>query len=459
MNRSVSGRLIIPPSEPLTRPSLTDSFMRKSIRSIFSLNDPGWGRGGGDRDKEPRRPGADGQDGPPDLDELWRDFNRRLNSLFGRRGGGGPRLPGGGGGSGPSFSFRGAGIGVGVLAIAALLLWLASGFFIVQEGQTAIVLRFGKIVNAISRAGFTWRLPYPFEVHEIVSTQQLRTVEVGYRGNPRNKNMRESLMLTSDQSIVDMQFAMQYRVSSAREYLFNNELGARPEEIVRQAGETAMGEIVGRSGIDRVLYEEKDLVARDVRTLVQSILDRYGLGVSIVEVTIQQVQPPEQVQEAFADANKAAQDRERLINEGVAYANDVIPKAQGMAARLHQEAEGYRQSTIASAQGDAHRFAQILEEYAKAPRVTRDRLYIEAMQQVFSNTSKVMVAGNDSGNLLYLPLDKLMAAGGVTAADPAPRREQSNTNSSATAPRPSGADELAEMRRDSSLRSRDREFR
>jgi len=430
--------------------------MWKSIRSIFSLNDPGWGRSGGDKDKEPRRPAPDGQDGPPDLDELWRDFNRRLNSLFGRRGGGGgPRLPTSGGG-GPAPSFRGAGIGIVVLFVAAALLWLASGFFIVQEGQTAIVLRFGKVAKQIDRAGFTWRLPYPIEAHEIVSTQQLRTVEIGYRGNPRNKNLRESLMLTGDQSIVDMQFAMQFRIGSARDYLFNNDLGPKPEEIVRQAGETAMREVVGRSGIDRVLYEEKDLVARDALALAQSILDRYGLGASIVDVTIQQVQPPEQVQEAFADANKAAQDRERLINEGVAYANDVIPKAQGMAARLHQEAEGYRSSAIASAEGDAERFTKVLGEYAKAPRVTRDRLYIEAMQQVFSNTSKVMVDGNN-GNLLYLPLDKLIGGVGATAAaDPTQRRDQATTTTPSPSPRGAATDDFADTRREA-LRSRDRD--
>ncbi len=431
--------------------------MWKSIRSIFSLNDPGWGRsGGGDKDKEPRRPAPDGQDGPPDLDELWRDFNRRLNSLFGRRGGGGgPRLPMGGGGGGPAPSFRGAGIGLVVLFVAAALLWLASGFFIVQEGQTAIVLRFGKIAKQIDRAGFTWRLPFPIEVHEIVSTQQLRTVEIGYRGNPRNKNLRESLMLSGDQSIVDMQFAMQFRIGSARDYLFNNDLGPKPEEIVRQAGETAMREVVGRSGIDRVLYEEKDLVARDALTLAQSILDRYGLGATIVDVTIQQVQPPEQVQEAFADANKAAQDRERLINEGVAYANDVVPRAQGMAARLHQEAEGYRSSAIASAEGDAERFTKVLGEYTKAPRVTRDRLYIEAMQQVFTNTSKIMVDG-DNGNLLYLPLDKLIAGGATMATDPAQRRDQGTTTTPSPSPRGAATDDFADTRREA-LRSRERD--
>jgi membrane protease subunit HflK len=429
--------------------------MWKSIRSIFSLNDPGWGRGGGgDKDREPRRPGQDGQDGPPDLDELWRDFNRRLNSLFGRRGGG-PRLPSGGGGGGQPPSFRGAGVGLLVLFVAAALLWLASGFFIVQEGHTAVVLRFGKVVKQIDRAGLTWRLPFPIEVHELVSTQQLRTVEIGYRGNPRNKNLRESLMLTGDQSIVDMQFAMQYRISSPRDYLFNNDLGGQPGEIVRQAGETAMREVVGRSGIDRVLYEEKDLVARDALALVQSILDRYGLGATVVDITIQQVQPPEQVQEAFADANKAAQDRERLINEGVAYANDVVPRAQGMAARLQQEAEGYRSSAIASAEGDAARFLQVLEEYKKAPEVTRERLYIEAMQEVFSNTSKVMVDGREGGSLLYLPLDKLMgAAGAAVAADPT--RQQSSSTTPSPSPRGAATDDYADTRREA-LRSRDRD--
>lgn len=429
--------------------------MWKSIRSIFSLNDPGWGRGGGgDKDREPRRPGQDGQDGPPDLDELWRDFNRRLNSLFGRRGGG-PRLPSGGGGGGQPPSFRGAGVGLLVLFVAAALLWLASGFFIVQEGHTAVVLRFGKVVKQIDRAGLTWRLPFPIEVHELVSTQQLRTVEIGYRGNPRNKNLRESLMLTGDQSIVDMQFAMQYRISSPRDYLFNNDLGGQPGEIVRQAGETAMREVVGRSGIDRVLYEEKDLVARDALALVQSILDRYGLGATVVDITIQQVQPPEQVQEAFADANKAAQDRERLINEGVAYANDVVPRAQGMAARLQQEAEGYRSSAIASAEGDAARFLQVLEEYKKAPEVTRERLYIEAMQEVFSNTSRVMVDGREGGSLLYLPLDKLMgAAGAAVAADPT--RQQSSSTTPSPSPRGAATDDYADTRREA-LRSRDRD--
>ena len=385
--------------------------MWNKVRAILSLNDPGWGRnqGGDDPDRPPQRPPRrPDPEGPPDLDEIWRDFNRRLNGMFGkgRGGGNGSGRPPRGFGEGPSA--KGAAMGAGVLVLAALLLWLGSGFYIVQEGQASIVLRFGEYNKQIDQAGFTWRLPFPIETNEIVNTQQLRTVEIGYRNGVRNKNPREALMLTQDQSIVDMQFAVQYRVGNPKDYLFNNNLGPVPEEIARQASETAMREVVGRSSIDQVLYEEKDIVARKARELIQVLLDRYGAGVTIIDVTIQQVQPPEQVQEAFEDANKAAQDRQRLINEGQAYANDVIPKAGGAAARLIQESEGYRERVIASATGDAARFKQILAEYNRAPQVTRDRMYLETMQQVFSNVSKLYVDSKSSGNLLYLPLDKLI---------------------------------------------------
>ena len=380
--------------------------MWKSVRAIFSLNDPGWGRGGNSDQRPPQRP--DRSDGPPDLDELWRDFNRRLNGLFRKRGSGLPPREGSGGG-GPTM--KGAGTGLGLLAVVALLLWLGSGFYIVQEGQASVVLRFGEFKQLVDRAGFTWRLPYPIETNEIVNTQQLRTVEVGYRNGVRNKTLRESLILTLDQSIVDMQFTIQYRVGNAKDYLFNNDLGPVPEEIVRQAAETAMREIVGRRTIDQVLYEEKEQVAKDAREQTQAILDRYNVGITVVDVTIQQAQPPEQVQSAFEDANKAAQDREGLINEGQAYANDVIPRVRGTAARLIEEANGYRERVVAAAEGDASRFTAVLEEYAKAPQVTRERMYIDTMQQIFANTSKAFVDTQSSGNLLYLPLDKLMQQG------------------------------------------------
>ena len=284
------------------------------------------------------------------------------------------------------------------------------------------MLRFGEFKYLNDRAGFTWRIPYPIETHELVNVQQLRQVEIGYRSNVRNKVLKESLMLTQDQSIVDMQFAVQYRLSDPVAWLFNNNPGPAPEELIRQGAETAMREVVGRKGVDQVLYEEKEAVAKESQKLMQSIVDRYKAGVSIVDVTIQQAQPPEQVQAAFEDANKAAQDRERLINEGRAYANDVIPKASGTAARLGQEADGYRQRVIATAEGDASRFRQVLAEYSKAPQVTRDRMYLETMQQVFANTTKVYVDSRNGGNnLLYLPFDKLIQQSGDAArAAPAP---------------------------------------
>jgi len=388
----------------------------------MSLNDPNWGRNAGqksDSDQGSRRP--KNNDGPPDLDELWRDFNRRLSSLFGGRGGD----PGNSGGNRPGTPFGNpfgsnlnAGIGLGVLLALLLLLWLGSGFYIVQEGQAAVVMRFGEFRELNNRAGFTWRFPSPIETHELVNVQQLRQLEVGYRSNVKNKVLKESLILTGDQSIVDMQYAVQYRIGDPQAWLFNNNPGPQPEEIIRQSAETAMRETVGRRQIDQVLYEEKEQVAKIAQKLMQDVLDRYKAGVSVVDVTVQQVQPPEQVQAAFEDANKAAQDRERLINEGRAYANDVIPKARGTAARLLQEADGHKQRVIAMATGDASRFESVLKEYAKAPQVTRDRLYLDTMQQVFQNTSKVYVDSRNANNLLYLPLDKLIqqAGAGSTAA-------------------------------------------
>ncbi|MEN3291864.1 MAG: modulator of FtsH protease HflK, partial [Burkholderiales bacterium] len=268
-------------------------------------------------------------------------------------------------------------------------------------------------------AGFNWRWPYPIQSHEVVNVSQVRTVEVGYRSSFKNKQAKESLMLTDDENIIDIQFAVQYKLKSAAEWVFNNR---DQEETVRQVAETAIREIVGRNKMDFVLYEGREKVALDVNQLMQQIVDRYKSGVQITNVTMQNVQPPEQVQAAFDDAVKAGQDRERQKNEGQAYANDVIPRARGAASRLLQESEAYRSRVVANAQGDASRFKQVLVEYQKAPAVTRDRMYLEAMQQIFSNTTKVMVDSKSGNNLLYLPLDKLIsqaAANDASAAKPA----------------------------------------
>jgi membrane protease subunit HflK len=274
---------------------------------------------------------------------------------------------------------------------------------------------------------------------------------VGYRNTVRNKTLRESLMLTNDQSIVDIQFALQYRIGDVRAFLFNNNFGGVSEDAVRQAAENAMREVVGRRTIDQVLYEEKEQVAKDARQRAQSLLDRYVSGITLVDVTIQQAQPPDQVQDAFEDANKAAQDRERLINEGRAYANDIIPKARGAAARLGEEADGYRQRVIATAQGDASRFRQVLAEYSKAPQVTRERMYTEMMQQVLSNTSKVYIDSKAGNNLLYLPLDRLIQQSGMNDSPGTPRAVsggESPAQSSAPSPAMPRADGLRGRERD-----------
>jgi membrane protease subunit HflK len=367
-------------------------FVRdRSLRllgALMSINDPQWGR----------RPGQ----GPPDLDEIWREFNRKLNALFGRRGGAGGEGP-----QGPGATRFGG--GAGLLLGLVFLVWMASGFYIVYEGQRGIVLRFGRFVET-TMPGPRWHLPYPIESAEVVNVAGVRSVEVGYRNNVKSKVLKESLMLTDDENIVDVQFAVQYILKSPTEYLFNNRT---PDEAVLQAAETAIREIVGKSSMDFVIFEGRAEVAARAHKLMQEILDRYGTGISISKVTMQNAQPPEQVQAAFDDAVKAGQDRERQKNEGQAYANDVIPKARGMAARLTQEAEGYRQRVIEQAEGDASRFRQIVAEYNKAPQVTRDRLYIEAMQQILSNTSKVLIDQKGGNNLIYLPLDKIMQMGGT----------------------------------------------
>jgi membrane protease subunit HflK len=366
----------------------------------MSLNDPNWGRGSRGPDGSRGGPGG-GNQGPPDLDELWRNFNRRLADLLGRKrrdGGGEPPSSGG------RFAFGGAGL----LFLVVIAIWAASGFFIVVEGQRGIVLTFGKYAREAT-SGLSWRMPWPIQSHEIVNLSQVRTLEVGYRNNVRTKVLKESLMLTDDENIVDVQFAVQYLVKDARDYVFKVR---RPDESAMQIAETAMREVIGKNRMDAILYETQVDVANKARDLMQQIHDRYETGIQISTVTIQNAQPPEQVQAAFDDAVKAGQDRERQKNEGQAYANDVIPRARGTSSRLLQEAEGYKQRVIANSEGDASRFKQVLTEYAKAPQVTRERIYIDTMREVLSSTNKIMMDYRGSGNLLYLPLDKIMQQAG-----------------------------------------------
>jgi modulator of FtsH protease HflK len=327
------------------------------------------------------------------------------------------------------------------------LVWLGSGFFIVQEGQKAVVTSFGKYTHT-AEAGFQWRMPYPFQAHETVNFTQLRTKEVGRNVVIATTGLRDSSMLTRDENIVDIRFTVQYRLKDARAFLFENR---EPEEAVTLAAESAVREIVGKSTIDSVLYEQRDAIAADLVKSVQNQLDRLKAGVLVVNVNVQSVQPPEQVQAAFEDTLKAGQDGDRQKKEGAAYASEVIPKAQGTAARLREEAQGYKARVVSQAEGDAQRFNSVLTEYQKAPGVTRDRMYIDTMQQIYANVSKVMVDTRNNSNLLYLPLDKLLQQGATPSAAPAAAASESAPTSPAAT--------VADPRLRDNQRGRDRETR
>ena len=432
--------------------------MTRKFLDLFSVNDPGWGNshnGNGSKDAKdgqgsdqapkvdpgngnqpadaqpnnsPVKPPAVKPEGPPDLDELWRDFNDRIAGIFGgkkkpgtssapkpkpsssdipppsERGGQG----GGNGGGTPVFEFTnpfGSKASILLAVAGVFLVWICSGFFIIQEGQAGVIMTFGKY-DYTAKPGINWRMPWPIQSDETVNLSGVRSVEVGRPVLIKATNQKDSSMLTEDENIIDVRFAVQYRLKDPTDYLFNNR---DPDAAVIQAAETAVREIVARSKMDTVLYEGREKIGIDLASSIQKILDSYKTGIYVTSVTVQNVQPPEQVQAAFDDAVKAGQDQERLKSEGQAYANDIIPRAKGTGARLIQEAEGYKARVVATAEGDATRFKQILVEYAKAPQVTRDRMYIDSMREMYSNVTKVLVDTTKSNSLLYLPLDKIVA--------------------------------------------------
>lgn len=349
----------------------------------MAMNDPRWGQN---------------NDGPPDLEDLWRRFNKRIGS-FGQKGNGS--------GGDNNSSGRLPPIGGGIVIVIALLLWAASGIYIVDASERGVVFQFGRYLET-TQPGPHWHIPWPVGSKEIVNVSEVRTIEVGYRNNARNKVPNEALMLTDDENIVDLQFAVQYVRTNPEDYLFYNR---DPDQAVKQMAESAIREIVGKSKMDFVLQEGREELAINARDLMQSVLDRYQTGITVSQVTMQNAQPPDQVQAAFDDAVKAKQDQERQKNEGQAYYNDVVPKAQGAAARLSQEAEAYRGRVIAAAEGEASRFESVLNEYSKAPKVTRERMYLDTMQSIFTNATKVFIDQKDNSNLLFLPLDKLIGSG------------------------------------------------
>ena len=363
----------------------------------MAWNEPGGS--GGNKNNDPWGGGNKNNDGPPDLDEVVKKMQEKFGSIFGGGGGG----KSGGGKSGGGMISSGL---IGLILIVAAAIWGIAGFQIIDEGKRGVILTLGKYTET-TMPGLLW-FPQFIQSVEVVDIEQVRDTHIGYRtgvsGRGGNKSVgQESLMLTGDENIVDIQLAVQYKIKSASEYLFNVK---DPDLTLRQATESALREVIGKRKMDVVLSDTIELAAQ-VQELIQIILDQYETGLLIVSVNLQQAQPPEQVQAAFQDAVKAREDNDRLKKEAQAYANDIIPRARGKAARLTQEAMAYKEQKIAEATGEAQRFVQVLEEYKKAPEVTRKRLYIEAVESVMQNSSKVMVDVKGGNNILYLPLDRI----------------------------------------------------
>lgn len=355
----------------------------------------------GSGDKDPWGQG-NGQNQPPDLDEVLKDIQKKFSGIFGGKGGGGGKS----GGNLPSFSSK----AIAPIAIIVLGLWFATGFYVVEQGQQAVEMRFGAY-KTIKEAGLRWHMPYPIESVEVVNIQQIRTVEVGYRTSARSNQAttvgREALMLTADENIIDIHFAVQYDIKDPRQLIFN--VAEAYDLVVRGATESAVREIVGRNSMDFAITGGRAEIAQETKSLLQQILDRYDTGINIKAVEMQNAQPPAEVKAAFDDAVKAREDEERFKNEAQAYQNDIIPRARGAAARLEQEAAAYKATVVAKARGEASRFLQVLDEYTKAPNVTRDRLYLDALEDVYSNSTKLVIDQKSGGNnVMYLPLDQLI---------------------------------------------------
>lgn len=371
-----------------------------------------WNEPGGD--KNDPWSGRGDQKGPPDLDEAIRSLQERLGKIFG---GGSDR------GREPRSSLK----SLGLLILGAILLWLLSGFYIVDEGNHGVVTRFGRYA-ATTQSGLNWHLPTPIEAVEIVNVRQQRFIEVGYRSSSgmdaeRGSVPKEALMLTKDENYVDVRLAVQYQVKNARDFIFNL---VNPAATLKQVTESAERGVVGNSNMDFVLTEGRSEIVSLIKSEIQDIMDAYHSGIQVTSVNLQDAQPPEQVQSAFEDAIKAREDKQRLINEAEAYSNDVVPRARGAAARRLQEAEGYKEQAIAQAEGETSRFSKLLGEYAKAPEITRKRLYIESLESVMAATPTVLIDVKAGNNLLYLPLEKMI----TPSFRAAPDADVSSTSSS-----------------------------
>lgn len=337
-----------------------------------------WNEPGGNKNQDPWG-NRGGNQGPPDLDEVFRKFQQKLGKLLGGRGG-------------SRGSSSGSGLGIGLILIVLFTIWMLTGFYKIEEAERGVIMRFGKHVDTTQK-GLHWHLPLPIETVLKVNVTE------------RHQFPLKATMLTQDENIVDIEGTVQYQVNDALKYLFNVR---SPEETLTQATESALRQVIGRSTMDFVMTEGRDEVASRIKLNIQELLDQYGTGLETIEVNLQEANPPQPVRESFQDVTQAREDRERLINESESYRNEVLPRARGQSARLREEADGYKQEVVARAEGEAKRFTQLLTEYNKAPKVTRDRIYLEAVESVLNNSSKVMVDVKGGNNLLYLPLDKIM---------------------------------------------------
>lgn len=379
-----------------------------------------WNEPGGN-DRDPWSGKNRDNQGPPDLDEVFRKLSDKMGGIFGRKGGGSRTGKGMGG------------TGITLIAVLLVIIWLASGIYIVGAGEKGVVFRFGAF-SQITDPGPHWHLPYPIEHREIVNFTQVRDTQ------------HRSMLLTKDENIIDVELAAQYRVKEAENYLINVRM---PDATLREVVDSAVSEIVGQNTMDFILGDGRSAVVTMTKELVQKRLDGYKTGLEVLSINLQQAQPPEAVQGAFADAIKSREDEARYRNEAEAYANSILPQARGEAARIEQESVAYKERVIAEAQGDASRFSQLLKEYEKAPEVTRKRLYLETMETVLVDSSKVLVDVKNSNNLMYLPLDQLMknAAAGKVVDTRAQESIEATTKSSKSTPsRLSGRTTLRESR-------------
>ncbi len=347
-----------------------------------------WNEPGGSGNKDPW--GNRNNQGPPDLDEFVRKLQSKLAGLFGGKGGSGS-----GGGSSASGGNAGS-ISLGVIAAVLVGIWALSGIYIVDQGKEGVVLQFGAF-SSITDPGPHW-YPRFIDTVDVVDVANVRSVNIG-------RTTDEALMLTEDENIIDIKFTVQYKVKDARNYLFSVR---DPDLTLRQVTESAVREIVGKNTLDYIITDGRVVVSADIGRLIQKILNSYSTGITVVNLNMQNAQPPEQVQQAFDDAIKAREDKQRRINEAEAYSNGVLPRARGGAARIVQEAKGYQAQVVARAEGETDRFLMVLRQYKKAPKVTRERLYLDTMEKVMANSRKVVVDVKNSNNLMYLPLDKMI---------------------------------------------------